>query len=268
MLAGYYKQVKTLLISLAVCLSLTSCASLEDTSSKKVEVFFVADSRQGIRLFSEMHEVPGGNKNIATATLSDLISGKLQPFDGDYVNLWGSTNSLNELSVEGNLATVDINLAGLNVGSEAEIRAIDQIVWTLTGIDTEIKNVKFLVNGESVESFAGHVDTTGLFSRGVDYEVLSGVQITSIQEAQVVGNPVTVLGQACTFEGNVNWTLSSADTVIEQGVLIAEGACPKRSSWELNLGQLEPGDYTVEVFELSAEDGGVTALDNKEFQVR
>lgn len=247
---------------------LSGCASTPAAINEEVEIFFVADSRQGIRLFSEMHEVPGGNKDIATATLSDLISGKLQPFDGDYVNLWGSTNSLNELSVDGNVATVDINLAGLNVGSEAEIRAIDQIVWTLTGIDTEIKNVKFLVNGESVESFAGHVDTTGLFSRGVDYEVLSGVQITSIQEAEVVGNPVTVLGQACTFEGNLNWTLSSTDTVIEQGVLIAEGACPIRSSWKMNLGDLEPGDYTIEVFELSAEDGGVTALDNKEFQVR
>lgn len=262
------KDVKTLLISLAVCLSLTSCASLEESSSQNVEVFFVADSPLGFRLFSELHEVGGSEADLATTALADLVSGKLQPFDPDYVNLWGSTNSLNELSINGDLATVDINLAGLNVGSESEIRAIEQIVWTLTGIDSGINSVKFLVNGESVESFAGHVDTTGLFSRGADYEVLSALQITSIQEGEVLASPVTVLGQACTFEGNVNWKLLSSDTVVDQGSLTASGACPIRSSWELDLGELDPGAYKIEVFELSAEDGSITALDNKEFQVR
>jgi uncharacterized protein YcfL len=259
------KRLSSLLL---IALVLSGCTSSPTAVNQEVEIFFVADSPQGFKLFSEVHSISQSDANLSTQVLSELISGEIQPYDPDYVNLWGSANSLNELSVDGDLATVDINLAGLNVGSESEIRAIEQIVWTLTGIDSGIKSVKFLVNGESVESFAGHVDTTGLFSRGADYEVLSGLQITSIQEAEVLDSPVTVLGQACTFEGTVNWKLLSSDTVVDQGSLTASGACPIRSSWELDLGELEPGAYKIEVFELSAEDGSTSALDNKEFQVR
>ena len=93
----------------------------------------------------------------------------------------------------------------LNVGAEGEQRAIDQIVWTLIEFAPEVKSVAFTVNGKTVESFAGHVDTTAAFERAIGYEVLNPIQISSINQGAELTSPVTISGQSCTFEANVVW---------------------------------------------------------------
>jgi len=45
----------------------------------------------------------------------------------------------------------------------------------------------------------------------------------------------------------------------------AATACPDRSDYNIDLGDLEPGDYVLEVSDLSAKDGSVIFADTKAF---
>jgi hypothetical protein len=256
-----------LLILTASLISACANQSIVEQKLMEVEFFFVSDTPRGLKLFSEFRELPE-SENLAQSALSELISGKITPLDPEYSNLWDSTHTLNSIQIIGTKATIDVNLGKLNVGSEGEIRAIDQIVWTLTGLEPSVTAVNFTVNGSVVESFAGHVDTTAEFSRAPEYEVLGPIQIRTVNENQVISSPVTLEGDACTFEANLVWTLYQDGKVIEESFTTAESACPLRSSWRVVLGDLPPGNYLFEAKEFSAEDGSLFAIDSKRFVVK
>lgn len=229
-----------------------------------VKFYFVSDTPRGQKLFSEA-QISSEFYDLNLQVISDLVSGKVAPLDPDYVNLWGDANTVNSVSVDGSVATVDLGEVSLNVGAEGEQRAIDQIVWTLTGLAPEVKSVAFTVNGKTVESFAGHVDTTVQFARAIDYEVLNPIQISSVNEGAKLITPVTVSGQACTFEANVVWQLSRAGKVVQEGFTTATSGCPDRGDWNISLKDLEPGEYIIQAVEYSAEDGSLFAKDDKKF---
>lgn len=253
----------------AAVLLLTGCAGPVSPNPNEVEFYFVADTPSGLRLFSETQAIdPSEGQDNLEFALAGLISGEVQPTDPDYVSLWGPGNSLNSVRVSEEIAIVDIDLGTLNVGSEGELRAIEQIVWTIAGINPLIESVSFLVDGQRVESFAGHVDTTRLFEKGTGLEALNPVQISIPGEGAELSNPVNVFGQACVFEANVSWKLSKEGEVIEEGSVLADQACPERSDWRLVFENLEPGDYFLEAYEVSAEDGSIRSLDSKAFSVR
>jgi hypothetical protein len=251
------RLISPLLVSIFL---LAGCSS---TTSDRAEIFFVTDTPRGIKLVSELRDYKD-----AQQALADLINGKTQPLDPDYANLWQGNSSLNNLRIVQNVAEVDISLDSLNVGAEGEQRAIDQIVWTLTAINPDIEFVEFLVNGNSVETFAGHVNTFARFSRQPDYEVLNPLQISSLNHLDSIKNPVVITGEACTFEANVVWTLLRENQPIANNFTTAESACPVRSNFVIELGDLAKGDYLIKVEEFSAEDGSLFAIDDKEFSVR
>jgi hypothetical protein len=228
-----------------------------------VEVFFVADTPKGFRLFSELRVVPFTNDS-GEQVLSDLVSGATQPLDPNYTNLWGSPNELLSLTATSELITVDLAEISLSVGAEAESRAIEQLVWTITGIAGNVP-VQFLVEGVAVESFSGHVDTMNPFTRRPGYEVLNDVQIQVPDSNAVLANPVLVNGFACTFEANVAWELLQDGVRVDGGSVLAMEACPTRSAFEIELSTLEPGAYTIRVMEFSAKDGSLSSEDTKTF---
>lgn len=232
-----------------------------------IKFYFVSDTPRGFKLFSEVQSWIAG-EDLNLELVSDLVSGKVVPLDPEYANLWGGTNTVNSVNITDSVATIDLGDISLNVGAEGEQRAIDQIVWTLTEFNPDVKSVGFTVNGKTVESFAGHVDTTVKFSRVIDYEVLNPIQISSINNGAELTSPITISGQACTFEANVVWKLSQAGKVVKEGFTTAAAGCPMRSEFSISLGDLEPGKYRIEAIEYSAEDGSLFAIDDKEFTVR
>jgi hypothetical protein len=262
------KKIATLV---ALLLILTGCA--QGTTENAVEdglpvkFFFVSDTPRGFKLFSEIQSWTAAD-NMNFQVVSDLVTGKVIPLDPEYANLWGSTNSVNSVGIADSVATVDLGEISLNVGAEGEQRAIDQIVWTLTEFAPEVKSVAFTVNGTTVESFAGHVDTTATFERAFDYEVLNPIQISSINQGAELTSPVTISGQACTFEANVVWKLSQDGKVVQEGFTTASSGCPERGGWSIALADLAPGNYRIEALEDSAEDGSLFAIDDKEFEVK
>lgn len=256
---------------LAVTLLLTGCAqkSTEKLQENGIpfKFFFVSDTPRGFKLFSEMQNRVARDGDLNFQIVSDLVSGVVVPTDPQYVNLWGSGNSVNSVTVNESIATVDLGEISLNVGAEGEQRAIDQIVWTLTELYSEITAVAFTVNGETVESFAGHVDTKATFERAIDYEVLNPIQISSINQGAEVTLPITISGQACTFEANVVWKLSQDGNILQEGFTTASSGCPERGQWSITIKDLTPGNYTIAALEYSAEDGSLFAVDDKDFVV-
>ncbi|MEY3407431.1 MAG: hypothetical protein RL038_492 [Actinomycetota bacterium] len=231
---------------------------------KDVVLYFVADTPKGFRLFSEVQQLPVSSD--LELVITGLVTGALQPVDPDYSNLWGVESAVNSVAVTTDLITIDLAAVDLNVGSEAESRAIGQVVWTATEIAGDLP-VRFLLNGAEVETLAGHVDTSEAIERGETYVELSDVQLVAPESGATVTSPVTASGFACTFEANVAWQLVRDGSVIDQGSTLAAEACPTRSSFAVELGELESGIYTLKVMEYSAKDGKLSSMDTKTFMV-
>ena len=239
-------------------------------ASQDYAFYFVADTARGLRLYKEVQTVDtaenelGSDKGLNALTM--LINGQLPPFDGDHKTLWKSGSKVIGITREGGVATVDLSRGRFDVDAEAEQRAIDQIIWTLTANDPTVTSVKFTIDGRSVETLAGKVDTTASFVPGFSYEVLASVGIDQLDRSDVT-SPVVITGMACTFEANVSWELLQNKKIIDSGATTAALACPDRSAWKIDLGELAAGKYTIRVFDLSAEDGSVVSEDDKDFTV-
>lgn len=238
------------------------------TPQAEAIVYFVGDTPRGFRLYPERHLVPELTGDLALDALRSLVDGNERPHDPDYASPWaGSGSSVLSLERADGTATLDLAYGHLNVGAEAEMRAIDQLLWTAAAADPSIRRLRITVDGSAVESLAGHVDATRPFPLEPTYEVLAGVSIDVPQQGQMLEGPIVVSGEACTFEANVAWELYRNGTLVDQGSTAAAAACPDRSPWSIDLGVLEAGDYEVRAFELSAEDGSLVVADSRRFAV-
>ena len=232
--------------------------------------YFTSETAQGFRLVREAHQVSkvendlGDDKGFNSLVM--LVDGQLPPFDGDHRTLWNNGTKVNSVSVVEGVATVDLTLGRISLGAESEQRAIDQMVWTLIANEPLITSVQFTVNGVVSESLAGHVDFSQVFTLAPSYEVLASVWINLLDRSDV-SNPVSITGSACTFEANVAWELTKGGDVVSSGATTAATACPDRSDWSIELGELAPGNYVLKVSDTSAEDGNVIFEDTKAFTV-
>ena len=232
--------------------------------------YFTSETAQGFRLVREVHQVSkiendlGDDKGFNSLVM--LVDGQLPPFDGDHRTLWNNGTKVNSVSVVEGIATVDLTLGRISLGAESEQRAIDQMVWTLIENDPRVTSVKFTIDGLVSESLAGHVDFSQVFTLAPSYEVLASVWIDLLDRSDV-SNPVSITGSACTFEANVAWELTKGGDVVSSGATTAATACPDRSDWSIDLGELAPGNYVLKVSDTSAEDGSLIFEDTKAFTV-
>ena len=232
--------------------------------------YFTSETAQGFRLVREVHQVSkvendlGDDKGFNSLVM--LVDGQLPPFDGDHRTLWNNGTKVNSVSVVEGVATVDLTLGRISLGAESEQRAIDQMVWTLIENDPTVTSVKFTIDGLVSESLAGHVDFSQVFTLAPSYEVLASVWIDLLDRSDV-SNPVSITGSACTFEANVAWELTKGGDVVSSGATTAATACPDRSDWSIDLGELAPGNYVLKVSDTSAEDGSLIFEDTKAFTV-
>jgi len=230
-------------------------------STKTLAQYWVADTSRGFRLYREFVQV-NPVPDAITAALRQLVSQK--PSDTDYVSLWPKGTLINSVKIDGDSAIVDLTFPKLNLGSEAESLAIAQLVWTATAADTSVKKISLTVNGEKIESLAGHVDATKTFARGLTYEVLAPIWITSPTENQsVAAKGFTLSGMASTFEANVVWKVLKDGVLIQEGSTTALEAAPAWKPWSVTIESLKPGTYQFFAMEYSAKDGSLVAQDTK-----
>jgi hypothetical protein len=256
--------------------SSSSAPSESPTESPTVDVlqdyffYFMSETSEGFRLVREVHQVSkvendlGDDKGFNSLVM--LVNGQLPPFDGDHRTSWDNGTKVNSVNILDGIATVDLTLGRISLGAESEQRAIDQMVWTLIENDPSITSVQFTVDGVVSESLAGHVDFAQVFVPAPGFDVLASVWIDLLDRSDV-SNPVLISGSACTFEANVVWELARGGDAVSSGATTAELACPDRSNWKIDLGDLEPGNYVLTVSDFSAEDGSPIFEDTKAFTV-
>jgi len=232
--------------------------------------YFTSETAQGFRLVREVHQVSKAENDLGDDkgfnSLVMLVDGQLPPYDGDHRTLWNNGTKVNSVSVVEGIATVDLTLGRISLGAESEQRAIDQMVWTLIENDPTVTSVKLTIDGLVSESLAGHVDFSQVFTLAPSYEVLANVWIDLLDRSDV-SNPVSITGSACTFEANVAWELTKGGDVVSSGATTAATACPDRSDWSIDLGELAPGNYVLKVSDTSTEDGSLIFEDTKAFTV-
>ena len=229
--------------------------------TKAYAQYWVADTARGFRLYREYVRLEVTPDPIKAALTSLFAS---TPKDSDYVTLWPRETKINSVAVTGDLATIDLTLGKMNVGSEAESMAIAQLVWTATSADTKVKAIQLTVDGRIVDSIAGHVDATKPFRRGLTYEVLAPVWITYPEEDTTVhAQGFKLSGMASTFEANVAWKVFQNGRLVQQGSTTATGGAPAWKPWSVSIPGLAPGKYMFIAMELSPKDGSLIAQDTK-----
>lgn len=234
-------------------------------AKKTVAMYYVGKTTKGLRMYREFRSIMSTD-DVGLYSLMTLVGKKHHPLDWDYQNLWGNGSVINYIRYSGSRAVVDLEVVPLNVGAEGEMRAIDQLVWTLTANHPSTTSVSFTSGGKRFESFAGHVDARRSFSRELHYEVLAPVWVDQV--AAVMTSPVIMRGTACTFEAGIRWQLFRNGEKIRENHAMASGACPVRGAWSVNLGMLRAGDYMFVAQDISPKDGSVVQDDTKEFTIR
>jgi spore germination protein GerM len=106
-------------------------------------------------------EVTAEPDKVFLATLELL---RTAPEDG-FGTVISEDIQFNDVYTEGDTAFVDLNSKGLSGGSLEETFLIGQIVNTLLNSFEEVKQVQFLVDGQTAETLMGHVGTADPFTK-------------------------------------------------------------------------------------------------------
>ncbi|MEZ0578960.1 Gmad2 immunoglobulin-like domain-containing protein [Nocardioides sp. MH1] len=240
----------------------TDAGSPETTS---VPVYFVGDTPQGTRLYSEQREVEADNPPGESVAL--LMAGDVT--DPDYRTLVPAGSLGTDVSFDGTgadgfytLNLTDAQWAERPAGmskSEAQL-AVQQIVYTLLSqaaagdIDGAKGGVDFYLDGERT-TFLG---VAGTASPAASLDVRALVNVSSPAEGETVNGSFQASGAASSFEATVPWEIrDDAGAVVQQGFATADGWADKLYPWQsdVDVSKLDPGTYTFVALTDDPSDG-------------
>lgn len=224
-----------------------------------VPVYYVHDDGLALRLYREFHKVP----TLPAGKIATAVDQMFHPAaDPDYSTSWPANTAILSVSKSGATATVDLS-AFPAVGADAETKAVQQLVYTVTATDNTVKKVRLLVDGKAPQS--GHSDWSQPVARAASVDVQGLVWILAPTQGSKVGSPVKVTVNGNVFEGNVTLQVFQGDTkVAETFATTAMGMFQEAST----TIKLDPGSYELRAFEASAKDGSVLHMDTKTFTVK
>jgi len=245
-------------------------------------IYYLVDTRNGIRLQREFRQVPRTDAPVRAA-LEQMF--REPALDRDYSSLWPRTTAVRGIARSGATATIDLSRDALGGkgGAEATEMSVQQLVHTVTAADRTITGIRILVEGKEVTDLWGHESLSGrTLRRGSHIEVLAFVSIDNPNEGTEVGKTFTLSGTATVFEANVQWRVTRgcpADVtcvgdkpIYASGFVTASEGAPGRGSWSVKVTVpeevLETAGYVeITAFEESAEDGAETHSDTKVVRV-
>ncbi len=195
------------------------------------------------------------------------VWGPAMPGQDTYLRAWAPGTRVTA-TVSADAITLVLSAPGVDgLDQPAQRQAVQALVWTATAAAQ--RNVPVTISVAAGGPVVGGIPA-GVFRRPADpTSELAPVWITSPGRfATVWDSRVVVEGQACTFEGTVQWELRRGDAVVNKGFTTATSGCPQRGTWKVDLGVLAPGRYTVRAFELDAATGALFAEQSVAFTVR
>lgn len=224
-------------------------------------VYYLIDTRAGVRLAREMRELAGTDP--AKEAVEAMIAG---PEDPEYVSTWDPGTEVLSVSREADVIEVDLSdeTRTADVGSEGAARMVQQLVYTVTEAVDEQASVQLLVEGEPAGELWGTVTWDEPVARADPLDVRMLVQIDTPTEGAVVSSPLRVEGEANVFEATVQWrVIDDSGNETESGfTTTAEAYVFRPFSFEVDL---DPGTYTVTVSESdpSGGEGGEPMTDTR-----
>lgn len=231
-------------------------------SPVEVTVYYLVDTRAGIRLAREAHEATGDD--AVAAAVEQMIAG---PTDPDYTTAWDPGTEVLGVTQSDGTITVDLSEEArtASIGSEGAATMIQQLVWTATeAAGDDAAGVLLTIEGEPAGELWGAVTWTEPVTRVDPLDIRQLVQIAEPTEGATTTSPVTVSGDAAVFEANLPWrVLDPAGTVVTSGfATTSEGQTFAPYSF---MVELEPGTYTVEISESdpSGGEGGTPMTDTR-----
>lgn len=234
--------------------------SAPDGEGATVVAYFTVDTRAGIRLAREAHDVAGDEPLVEA--VEAMING---PEDPDYTTTWDSGTEVLGVTREGGTITVDLSEEArtASVGSEGAEAMVQQLVYTVTEDDPDAA-VRLLIAGEPAGDLWGTVRWDEPVGRADPLDVRVLVQIDEPREEAEVSSPVTVSGDAAAFEANVPWRVLDESGQEVQTGFTTTSAGQEFAPYSFEV-ELEPGTYTVEISEddPSGGEAGTPMTDTK-----
>jgi hypothetical protein len=221
------------------------------------------DTGAGVRLYRTFAKVSGRPALEAVRLLTTDKSG-----DPDYYSLWTGA-AVNSVTRSDGVVTVDFKvLPRLQLEPAMAKVAVQQLVYTVQGaVNDETQKIRVTEQGRSGQALFGQVDTTEPFSRAQASNVQALVWILSPVEGTALTTPVTVSGMAAAYEAQVNWRAVNLRTkaVVSDFTLTKQGQAFSPFSFTTKL---TPGEWQIEAYLVSAQDGRITDVDSKTVSVR
>ena len=232
-------------------------------STVDVPVYYVADDGRELRLYREFHRADTHPEGKIASAVTEMFGDRA--IDPDYSSSWPASTEVLSVSKSGGTATVD--LSGFpSVGADAETKAVQQLVYTVTATDKAVKRVRLLVDGQAPES--GHSDWSDPVARASMLDVQGLIWILGPTQNSTVGSPVNVTVYGTAYEGNVTIKvfrgLSFDEEVASTFVTTAMGEFREAST----TIQLDPGRYAIRVYDEFGENGELAERDSKGFTVK
>ncbi|HET8599587.1 MAG TPA: Gmad2 immunoglobulin-like domain-containing protein [Segeticoccus sp.] len=280
--------------------SATSGPGTAGTRAVTVPVYFVGSTggADGVGLYRQFLATTApatpSAADTVRAALDLAVSPRGQVPGTAYLDPWRDV-SIAGVTVTGNGIQVSLTGAGRTgsmTGDETRL-AVQQLVWTAqAALGRGNLPVTFTVADGSTALF-GAYPTDATYTRPSQaFEDLAPLWITAPAPGATLGagSDVTAQGQACVFEAGVSWELLRASgdvagaangnsgdvagagngnsAVVRSGHTTASSACPTRGTWQLDLGTLPSGTWTLRVLATSPADGSVAAETSSTFRVR
>jgi hypothetical protein len=227
-----------------------------------VPVYFLVDSRVGLRLAREQRRVVGADP--VRSAIETMVAG---PVDPDYATAWNpDTKVLGISRADGALVVnLSVDARTANIGSEGAERMVQQLVYTATGAAGEPQMPVLLrIEGAPAGELWGAVTWDAPIVRADPLSVRLLVQIDSPAEGASTSSPVSVSGEAAVFEATLPWSVLDADGVeVASGVtMTAHGQAFAPYAFTVELPR---GTYTVAVTEDDPSDGagGIPESDSR-----
>lgn len=229
-------------------------------------VYYMVDTRTGLRLARELRTLPGGHP--AVEAVRRMISGARDP---DYATPWNPRTRVLGVSRPGTVIRVNLSHQArrANIGSQGAALMVQQLVYTVTEPIDRKAPVRLFIEGKPAGELWGAVVWDKPVRRAKPVRVRNLVQIDTPREGATRTSPLTVKGEANAFEANVPWLVRNAHgKVVKRGfTMTSEGFRFAPYSFTVRL---RPGTYTVKVTEddPSAGEAGPPMTDDKTVTIR
>ena len=217
----------------------------------------------GVRLYRTFTRISGQPTLEAVRTMTSERSS-----DPDYFSPWIGS-AVNSVTKSGDLVTVDFKLLPrAKLDPAAANIATQQLVYTVQAVlGDSSKKILVTEQGQATRELFGQALPEQPLSRAQAMDVQALVWIESPEQKATVRSPVTVHGTAAAYEATVNWRATNLKTraVVKNYTNTKEGM---RFSPFTFTTKLAPGEWQLEVFMLSGEDGHITDTDSKTIFVK